>query len=139
VGEVKFVILLSPFLLALLWILPGYVSGVSKVSLRSLLIIAAGMALLIFVAITVLASNYSAAFGGDPTKSALSVFIDSLGYIFDTNYIMPSGELGRFTTVSSGSSITNFSARAGCCLATVLTPPTAAVPSRRAISAPGIT
>ena len=99
VGEVKFVILLSPFLLALLWILPGYVSGVSKVSLRSLLIIAAGMALLIFVAITVLASNYSAAFGGDPTKSALSVFIDSLGYIFDTNYIMPSGELGRFTTL----------------------------------------
>ena len=99
VGEVKFVILLSPFLLALLWILPGYVSGVSKVSLRSLLIIAAGMALLIFIAITVLASNYSSAFGGDPTKSALSVFIDSLGYIFDTNYIMPSGELGRFTTV----------------------------------------
>ena len=46
-----------------------------------------------------LASNYSSAFGGDPTKSALSVFIDSLGYIFDTNYIMPSGELGRFTTL----------------------------------------
>jgi hypothetical protein len=58
VGEVKFVILLSPFLLALLWILPGYVSGVSKVSLRSLMIIAAGMVLLIFIAITVLASNY---------------------------------------------------------------------------------
>ncbi|MRS13629.1 capsular biosynthesis protein [Enterobacteriaceae bacterium RIT691] len=99
VGEVKFVILLSPFLMALLWILPGYVSGVSKVSVRSLLTIAAGMLVLIFAAITILASNYSSAFGGDPTKSAFSVFVDSLGYIFDTNYIMPSGELGRFTTV----------------------------------------
>ncbi|MGL4724408.1 MAG: capsular biosynthesis protein [Scandinavium sp.] len=99
VGEVKFVILLSPFLLALLWILPGYVSGVSKVSLRSLLIIAVGMVVLIFAAITILAANYSSAFGGDPTKSAFSVFVDSLGYIFDTNYIMPSGELGRFTTI----------------------------------------
>ena len=99
VGEVKFVILLSPFLLALLWIMPAYVSGISKVTLRSLMIIAAGMVVLIFAAITILASNYSSAFGGDPTKSALSVFIDSLGYIFDTNYIMESGELGRFTTV----------------------------------------
>lgn len=99
IGEVKFVILLSPFLLVLLWIMPGYVSGVSKVSLRSLLIIAAGMVVLIFSAITILAANYSAAFGGDPTKSAFSVFIDSLGYIFDTNYIMDSGELGRFTTI----------------------------------------
>lgn len=99
IGEVKFVILLSPFLLALLWIMPGYVSGVSKVSLRSLLIIAVGMVVLIFAAITILAANYSSAFGGDPTKSALSVFIDSLGYIFDTNYIMDTGELGRFTTL----------------------------------------
>ncbi|ARB23978.1 capsular biosynthesis protein [Klebsiella oxytoca] len=99
VGEVKFVILLSPFLLTLLWIMPAYVSGISKVTLRSLMIIAAGMVVLIFAAITILASNYSSAFGGDPTKSALSVFIDSLGYIFDTNYIMESGELGRFTTI----------------------------------------
>ncbi|BDH46340.1 capsular polysaccharide biosynthesis protein [Salmonella enterica subsp. enterica serovar Choleraesuis] len=99
VGEVKFVILLSPFLLALLWIMPGYVSGVSKVSLRSLLIIAVGMVVLIFAAITILASNYSSAFGGDPTKSAFSVFVDSLGYIFDTNYIMENGELGRLTTI----------------------------------------
>jgi hypothetical protein len=99
IGEVKFVILLSPFLLALLWMMPGYVSGVSKVSLRSLLIIAAGMVVLIFAAITILASNYSSAFGGDPTKSAFSVFVDSLGYIFDTNYIMENGELGRFTTI----------------------------------------
>lgn len=99
IGEVKFVILLSPFLLALLWMLPCYVSGVSKVSLRSLLIIAGGMVVLIFGAITILAANYSSAFGGDPTKSAFSVFVDSLGYIFDTNYIMENGELGRFTTI----------------------------------------
>lgn len=99
IGEVKFVILLSPFLLALLWMMPGYVSGVSKVNLRSLMIIAAGMVVLIFAAITILAANYSSAFGGDPTKSALSVFVDSLGYIFDTNYIMDNGELGRFTTI----------------------------------------
>lgn len=99
IGEVKFVILLSPFLLALLWMMPCYVSGVSKVSLRSLLIIAGGMVVLIFGAITILAANYSSAFGGDPTKSAFSVFVDSLGYIFDTNYIMENGELGRFTTI----------------------------------------
>jgi len=98
-GEIKFVILLSPFLLALLWVRPVYVRGISSVSVRSLLIIAAGMALLIFIAITALASSYSSAFGADPTKSGLSVFIESIGYIFDANYIMPSGELGRFTTI----------------------------------------
>ncbi|QDX31438.1 hypothetical protein [Dickeya poaceiphila] len=98
-GEVKFVILISPLLLACVWMMPGYINGLSNVNLKAILLILIGMALLITVAITILASGYSSAFGSDPTKSAASVFLDSLSYIFDTNYIMESGELGRFTTL----------------------------------------
>ncbi|WBM72236.1 capsular biosynthesis protein [Buttiauxella sp. WJP83] len=99
VGEVKFVILLSPILLALLWVMPSFVKGVNKVNIKALLFIFAGMALLIALAIVILASGYSTAFGTDPEQSSLAVFIDSLSYIFDPNYILPSGEVGRFTTL----------------------------------------
>lgn len=100
VGEVKFVILLSPILMCWVWLMPSYVEGVSKVNLRALLLIFAGMALLITLAIVILASGYSSAFGSDPTESSLSVFLSSLNYIFDPNYILPSGEVGRFTTLT---------------------------------------
>ncbi len=100
VGEVKFIILLSPFLLALVWSMPSWVQGVSKVTLKTLLIIAAVMSGLIAVAIMVLAAGYSSAFGAEAGKSSLSIFLDSLDYIFDTNYIMAAtGELGRMTTL----------------------------------------
>ncbi|AOR60277.1 hypothetical protein [Pectobacterium parmentieri] len=98
-GEVKFVILVSPLLLAWVWLMPSYIKGMNNVNLKAILLIFIGMALLITVAITILASGYSSAFGGDPTKSAMSVFLDSLNYIFDTDYIMESGELGRLTTL----------------------------------------
>ncbi|ACX86417.1 capsular biosynthesis protein [Pectobacterium parmentieri] len=98
-GEVKFVILVSPLLLAWVWLMPSYIKGMNNVNLKAILLIFTGMALLITVAITILASGYSSAFGGDPTKSAMSVFLDSLNYIFDTDYIMESGELGRLTTL----------------------------------------
>jgi hypothetical protein len=98
IGEVKFVILLSPLFLAWVWISPSYVKDVSKVNLKTLLVIVAGMLLLISLSIVILAYYYSSAFGGDPSKSSLSIFIDSLSYIFDPNYIMSTGELGRFTT-----------------------------------------
>ncbi|UAY96844.1 capsular biosynthesis protein [Dickeya dadantii] len=98
-GEVKFVILVSPLLLAWVWLMPSYIKGMNNVNLKAILLIFIGMALLITVAITILASGYSSAFGSDPTKSAMSVFLDSLNYIFDTNYIMESGELGRLTTI----------------------------------------
>lgn len=100
VGEVKFVILLSPILLAWVWVMPSYVQGVNKVNVKALLLIFAGMALLIGLAIVILASGYSSAFGSDPTQSSLSVFLNSLNYIFDPNYILPSGEVGRFTTLT---------------------------------------
>lgn len=99
-GEVKFIILLSPFMLALIWSMPSWVNGVSKVTLKNLLVIFAVMGGLITLAIMVLAAGYSSAFGGDAGKSSLSIFLDSLDYIFDTNYIMAAtGELGRLTTI----------------------------------------
>ncbi|QLR72035.1 capsular biosynthesis protein [Citrobacter freundii] len=98
IGEVKFVILLSPLFLAWVWISPSYVKDVSKINLKTLLLIVIGMLVLIGLSVMILAWYYSSAFGGDPTKSAFSVFIDSLSYIFDPNYIMSTGELGRFTT-----------------------------------------
>lgn len=99
-GEVKFVILLSPLLLAWVWLTPGYVKGVHQANIKAMLLMSGGMALLITIAILILASGYSSAFGGDPTKSAFSVFFDSLSYIFDADYIMESGELGWFTTIA---------------------------------------
>jgi hypothetical protein len=98
IGEVKFVILLSPVFLAWVWISPSYVKDINRINLKTLLMIVASMLVLIGLSIMILAWYYSSAFGGDPTKSAFSVFIDSLSYIFDPNYIMSTGELGRFTT-----------------------------------------
>lgn len=99
-GEIKFIILLSPFLMALVWSMPSWVKGVSKVTLKTLLIIFAVMGGLISLAIMVLSAGYSSAFGGAAGKSSLSIFLDSLDYIFDTNYIMAAtGELGRLTTI----------------------------------------
>ncbi|OAT18962.1 hypothetical protein M979_1786 [Buttiauxella noackiae ATCC 51607] len=100
VGEVKFVILLSPILMCWVWLMPSYVKGMSKINLKALLLIFSGMALLITFAIIILAAGYSSAFGSDPTESSLSIFLSSLDYIFDPNYILPSGEIGRFTTLT---------------------------------------
>ena len=91
-------ILLSPFLLALLWIMPAYVSGISKVTLRSLMIIAAGMVVLILPLSPFSPPTTRRPSAGIRQKRALGIY-RFLGYIFDTNYIMESGELGRFTTI----------------------------------------
>lgn len=82
IGEVKFVILLSPIFLAWVWVSPSYVKDVSKVNLKTLFVIVAGMLVLIGLSIMILARYYSSAFGNDPTKGSLSIFIDSLSYIF---------------------------------------------------------
>ena len=65
IGEVKFVILLSPIFLAWVWLSPSYVKDVSKVNLKTLLVIVAGMLLLISLSIVILAYYYSTAFGGE--------------------------------------------------------------------------
>lgn len=99
IGEVKFVILLSPMLLGWVWLMPSWVKETSKVHFAVLLTIVAGTVLLIGLAIVVLAYSYSAANGVDMSESPFAVFLDSLSYFFDPNFIMPSGEVGRFTTL----------------------------------------
>ncbi|AOP43202.2 capsular biosynthesis protein [Edwardsiella piscicida] len=99
VGEVKFVILLAPPLLLLVWVMPSYLRGMGRINLKSLLLILLGALLLVALAILVLASGYTAAFGGEQGRSALAIFFDSMGYIVDPHFIMPSGELGRLTTL----------------------------------------
>lgn len=98
-GEIKFVILLSPMLLAMVWLSTSYIKGMKSFDLKMLLIIVAGAMVLITGAILALAASYTSSIGADPTKGPFDVFIDSLGYIFDPNYIMESGELGRMTTI----------------------------------------
>ncbi|MGL4352018.1 MAG: capsular biosynthesis protein, partial [Plesiomonas shigelloides] len=99
-AEVKFVILLSPLLLAWVWLSPSYVSGMKSYDLKHLLLIALAMAALVAVAVLVLAASYSSAFAGAGQQGALALFVDSLGYIFDPNHINPkTGELGRVTTL----------------------------------------
>lgn len=98
-GEIKFVILLSPVLMVYVWFSPSYVKGMKKFSFKMLLIISLGMLLLVGLAIFALASSYSAALGTDPSKGVLEVFIESLSYIFDPNAVLENGELGRLTTI----------------------------------------
>lgn len=99
VGEVKFVILISPLLLAFVWFAPSYVAGMKRYDLKMMLAIIGGVFSLIAIAIAILAASYVSSLGADPTTSALDIFITSLDYIFDPNYVMPSGELGRLTTL----------------------------------------
>lgn len=100
IGEVKFVILLSPLLLGWVWIMPSWVKEASKVNLAVLLSILVAMVLLIGLAIVILAYSYTAAYGIDMSESPFTVFFDSLSYIFDPNFILPGGEIGRFTTLT---------------------------------------
>jgi len=100
IGEVKFVILLSPLLLAWVWIMPSWVKEASKVNLAVLLSILVAMVLLIGLAIVILAYSYTTAYGGDMSESPFTVFFNSLSYIFDPNFILPGGEIGRFTTLT---------------------------------------
>lgn len=100
IGEVKFVILLSPLLLGWVWLMPSWVKEASKVNLAVLLAILVSMVLLIGLAIVILAYSYTAAYGIDMSENPFAVFFDSLGYIFDPNFILPGGEIGRFTTLT---------------------------------------
>ncbi|BDR36111.1 hypothetical protein PDY_31590 [Photobacterium damselae subsp. damselae] len=98
-GEIKFVILISPLLMAYVWLSPSYIKGVKSYDMKMIIGIIAGMFLLISVAITILAASYQSAFGADPSKSSLDIFMDSAAYVFDPHYVMPSGALGRMTTI----------------------------------------
>ncbi len=98
-GEVKFVILLSPFLLAFVWFSPSYLAGMKRLDLKTAVMIVGGLFGLISIAIMLLAASYSSAFAGSSDKGAFQIFIDSLSYVFDPNYIMETGELGRMTTL----------------------------------------
>ncbi|MGF1778975.1 capsular biosynthesis protein [Vibrio nomapromontoriensis] len=98
-GEVKFVILLSPLLMIFVWLCPSYVYGVRQNDIKKVILMVSAMVLLILVAIAVLAASYATAFDTDPEHSALKVFWDSLEYIYDSSYVLPTGELGRMTTL----------------------------------------
>ncbi len=128
-AEVKFVILLSPLLLAWVWLSPSYVRGMKSYDLKRLLLIALTMTALVAVAVMVLAASYSSAFEGAGQQGAIELFIDSLGYIFNPNHINPeTGELGRVTTLFSGPATVITMVSAICCLVMASTPPTMAAP-----------
>ncbi len=98
-GEVKFVILISPFLMAFVWFSPSYLAGMKRLDLKTALMIIGGIFGLISLAIMILAASYASAFEGSSDKGALDIFLGSLEYVFDPNYIMETGELGRATTL----------------------------------------
>lgn len=119
VGEVKFVILLSPFLLALLWIMPAYVSGISKVTLRSLMIIAAGMVVLILPLSPFSPPTTRRPLAGiRPKARSRYLSIPSVIFLILTT-LWKAASLAGLPLFSSGLSITNFLAPAECYLATV--------------------
>lgn len=101
-GEVKFVILIAPILLAFVWFVPSFMHGMKRYNAKIILIMIGGSVALLLLAVFALASSYSSAFGTDPNKGAFEIFIESMEYIFDPNFIMENGELGRMTTVFSG-------------------------------------
>ncbi|WP_044366720.1 hypothetical protein [Vibrio fluvialis] len=98
-GEVKFVILIAPILLAFVWFVPSFMHGMKRYNAKIILIMIGGSVALLLLAVFALASSYSSAFGSDPNKGAFEIFIESMEYIFDPNFIMENGELGRMTTV----------------------------------------
>ncbi|MFB9144598.1 capsular biosynthesis protein [Vibrio artabrorum] len=98
-GEVKFVILLAPVLLVFVWLCPSYVYGVRQQDIKKVFLMVCAMAALVLFAIVVLAASYATTFNTAPDHGALQVFWDSLEYIYDSNYILPTGELGRMTTL----------------------------------------
>lgn len=98
-GEVKFVILLSPILLAYVWLSKSYLKGMKQYDIKMILAIFMAMCVLLSLAILMLSFSYFSAFNSDPSKGPFTLFVESLAYIFDVNYIMPSGELGRLTTI----------------------------------------
>jgi len=99
VAEVKFVILLSPLLLVLLWISKSHLKGLKQYNIKMLLGMIAGLFFFISVAIFLLSLTYASAGETDPSKGALGIFLESIDYILDTDIILENGELGRFTTV----------------------------------------
>ncbi|AFJ45651.1 hypothetical protein EBL_c05250 [Shimwellia blattae DSM 4481 = NBRC 105725] len=99
VGEVKFVLFLAPFLLAGLWLMPSYIKEVNRINGKMILFILPGTLILTGMAIVVLAYGYTSAFGYSQDDGIFSIFLDSLNYIFDPDYVISTGELGRFTTL----------------------------------------
>ncbi|MCG3726172.1 capsular biosynthesis protein [Vibrio cincinnatiensis] len=98
-GEVKFVILIAPMLLAFVWFVPSFMRGMKRYNAQMVLMMLGGIIVLLFVAIMLLAASYESALDADASKGSLTIFLDSLEYIFDPNYIMDNGELGRMTTI----------------------------------------
>ncbi|MCY9855255.1 capsular biosynthesis protein [Vibrio mediterranei] len=98
-GEVKFVILLSPILMMYVWLSPSYVYGIRQNDLKKVLLLLGAMVGLLAFAVFVLAATYAVAFDSDPELGALKIFLDSLQYIYDPDYVLPTGELGRMTTL----------------------------------------
>ncbi|HBX07160.1 MAG TPA: hypothetical protein DEG10_15035 [Leclercia adecarboxylata] len=57
------------------------------------------LALLIVLAVVALAYTYTSAYGVDTAENPFVVFLDSMSYIFDPDFITPGGEVGRFTSL----------------------------------------
>ncbi|WP_375752412.1 capsular biosynthesis protein [Vibrio sp. HN007] len=100
-AEVKFVILISPFILAFTWLSKSYLKGMKSYSFKTMLLIAGSSLLLVVLAVYILGLIYmnTSDFYTDPTKSPFVIFWGSIDYIFDPNYIMDGGQLGRMTTI----------------------------------------
>lgn len=98
-GEIKFVILLAPFMMAYVWMSKSYMKGMKTYSVKTVLIIVLASGPLLTLAVYLLGLSYSSAFASDPTKSPFLVFWESIDYVFDPNYVMESGQLGRVTSM----------------------------------------
>ncbi|WP_435329002.1 capsular biosynthesis protein [Vibrio hannami] len=100
-GEIKFVIMLAPFMMAYIWLSSSYLKGMKTYSVKTLLMIDLSSLALVTLAAYILGMVYAntASFYSDPTKSPFMVFWDSIEYVFDPNYIMDGGQIGRMTTV----------------------------------------
>ncbi len=102
-GEIKFVILIAPLLLAYVWIAPSYLRDIKSYSIAIIIPLMIPLSLLILAAVYVLGSSYIVNLGMDPDTSPFMAFWKSIDYIFDPDFIVPTddgfGELGRMTTV----------------------------------------
>ncbi|HIF9512829.1 capsular biosynthesis protein [Photobacterium damselae] len=103
VAEVKFVTLLAPIFLLLVYIKPSYVKEVRVIDVKTILLAITGIVAILTIVITILSLGYASKYQSH-SMSIFDIFIENIGYIFDPNTIVDGldgnlDELGRLTAL----------------------------------------
>ncbi|OBU17232.1 capsular biosynthesis protein [Photobacterium aquimaris] len=102
IAQVQFVVLFAPIFMMYVFILPSYVKEVKPVNMKTIILGIVIISLLVGAFITILAVTYANQYSAK--LGIWDMFMDNVGYIFDTHAIIPGlngrvDELGRLTSL----------------------------------------